>query len=376
MSWASLNGDRVISGSVTVPSAGVWAADVLLAISSPIPTSCVLTLGDLVLRGTAVRAADFAGSRSVRLVGGGGGWRQAVTARAYQSPAGVPLSMILRDLALEVGEAVNVPVDYPVGTAFVREAGPASRVLRQLVGAAGWWMDPAGVTQVGPRLPGLIASDFTVIHYSGGKGTFEIATETLADWVPGRSFMGPTMSAPATISTVRHVLTNEGSSRLEVMTSASGADRLMAGFRELVRGESPGQTFLGTYEYRIQVVTGAPTASSVDATPTDPTLGLPGLSRLPLVPGTLGEGVLPVVGSTCLVQFVNGSPKRPIVTGGDPANPPAFANLLNGTKGAARDGDPCGFLIPGSGGASWSPTNPGGGIPMSITGGSSKLKVG
>lgn len=218
MAYAELNGERIISGSISIPLYGLWVADVLLALTEAVPTQCTLTIGDLTLVGFSYRTAGFAGSRSVRLVGGFGGWHQQVTARAYENPAGVPLSMVLSDAAIEVGEKVNVQQDGSVGLFYIRQAGPAQEVLGQLANPL-WWVDSNGVTQVGPRDTSTITSDFQVESYSGGKGKFTISTEHPKDWQPGRVFSNFTVTEPKTIGLVRHSIQNDGKSRLEVLST-------------------------------------------------------------------------------------------------------------------------------------------------------------
>ena len=144
-----------------------------------------------------------------------------VPARAYASPAGVRLSMVLKDVATEVGETVAFfgPADS-IGLAYVREAGPAQRVLRQLAGEL-WWITPAGVTAIqGTRDVSLIKSAFDVLDYRGASGRVHVATEVLADWMPGRTFTAPTLEgATLGIGAVSLDFTTDGKARLEVLSS-------------------------------------------------------------------------------------------------------------------------------------------------------------
>lgn len=217
--WGTFAGARVISTTVTIPWYGAWSADLVLAVVTTVPPSGAFTLGDLALTGFVQRTASFAGSRSARLVGGFGGWQKVVPAYGYSLPSGVMLSSVLRDVAAAVGEQVNVVNDAAIGSFFVREGAPAARVLRQLAGAT-WWIDPSGVTQVGPRAnTAPITSAFDVIGWSGARGRFEIASEHLSDWTPGRTFSSPVVTAPQTISTVTIRANNEGIVRLDVLVT-------------------------------------------------------------------------------------------------------------------------------------------------------------
>lgn len=218
----NIAGFAVMSLALSIPYYGLWTADVTLAQAQFIPSNATLSIGAMSLVGTVVRAAQFGGSRSARLVGGYGGWRNSVVARAYQSPVGVKLSHVIGDAAAEVGEKVSVASDRSLGVNFIREATVASQLLRQLSNGL-WWMDFTGTTQVGTtRASGAIASAFQVITSSGGKGHYTIATETPADWVPGATFTAPTVPTTKTIASVSHHIDNEGVARIEVLTTEAG----------------------------------------------------------------------------------------------------------------------------------------------------------
>lgn len=92
-------------------------------------------------------------------------------------------------------------------------------------------------------------------------------------------------------------------------------DRLLASLRALIRAEFPTATFLGgLYEFVVTATDG----TTLDGTPTDPSLPLPPLNKIPI--GSLAEGGVskPAIGTMCLVEFVNGDPSRPVVSHIDP----------------------------------------------------------
>ena len=218
-SYASLNGQRIVSGRITIPWYGIWVADFVLATSQTLAAASAVTIGGLSLTGTAFRAASFAGSNSARVVGGALGWRKAIGAQAYQNPGGVRLSMVLGDAAAAVGETVNIAADQTLGTFYVREAAPAQRLLRQLCGPA-WWIDTSGVTQIGAtRSSAPITSPWDLIDASGGKGLFHLATETISDWMPGRTFTDPNIPGTQTIGLTEITLGGDGMVRLAVLTT-------------------------------------------------------------------------------------------------------------------------------------------------------------
>jgi hypothetical protein len=88
-------------------------------------------------------------------------------------------------------------------------------------------------------------------------------------------------------------------------------DRLLVALRALVRDMDPRRDYRGVFEYQIV----AATSSTVDATPTDTSVGLPSVSKALLRPSILGESVTPSTGSLCLIAFINCDPTRPICVG-------------------------------------------------------------
>jgi collagen triple helix repeat protein len=224
--YATLNDIGIAKLYLVIPSKGLWTADVVLNQSVPMSAlagAAVIKLGDeFTLVGTVFRAGDFTGAAGYRIVGGEGGWMKLLpAAQAYHSPAGVKLSSVLKDIAKQVGETVNVQQDSTVGTFYLREANaPASRALNAL--APSWWANPAdGVTQVGTRAQSLITSQFEVLPASQGTslllGRIVVATDKPQDWVPGLQFQSLTVSLK-TISAVVHKL-DSSTLRTEVWTT-------------------------------------------------------------------------------------------------------------------------------------------------------------
>ncbi len=330
MAALTLNGERVISGSITIPYYGPWVADVILASAVNIAPAVTLVAGDLSLKGTIVRQASFAASRSARIVGGGAGWRKSLPARGYSHIAGVKLSSILSDAARESGEQINVSPDRVVGTHYARDEGKAERVL-SLEADGKWWIDAAGVTQISDRITSPIVTPFTVVAWSGGKGLFEIGSESIAPWQPGRTFTSSTVTTAQTVATVTIEVDNEGKLRLHVLNTEGGVERLRSDLRAIARSTKP--SIVGVWEYTVL----AGTSSSVDVVSGDSRM--PSLSKVPMMPGLMGEVVTPTPGSKCRITFVNSDPTRPECVGivGTPLKIEIAGP--NPTQAAARIGD-------------------------------------
>lgn len=216
--YATLNGIQVTHIDIAIPYYGIWEGDVQLSTPQVITGPVTLIIGDLTLIGSVYRYSSFAGLTSLRLVGGAGGWRKAVTAQAYANPAGVRLSTVMFDVASAVGETVVVGTDAIIGQFYTREANIAQRVLRMLAGAE-WYIDVNGVTQVRPRVGVAIGTPLTVIDWDPATNLFDIATEDLAAWMPANTFTAPTVTASQSISMTRIQSRNDGVLRLKVLAS-------------------------------------------------------------------------------------------------------------------------------------------------------------
>lgn len=216
--YINLNGSSIISGTICIPMQGIWTADLVMPNATDISLNCVLTINDLVLQGYVVRTLNFANSRSLRLVGGYGGWRKNLTARQYLYTGNIKLSTILNDAAIEVGEKINIQTDVTVvnnGT-YLRQNNKASVLLNDLV--PNWWIAPNGITQVADRLNTPIKSSFEVIGYTGSYGHARIATENYSDWLPNRTYQNAIIEIPQTISmTTINIEKNTGIVRLDIL---------------------------------------------------------------------------------------------------------------------------------------------------------------
>jgi hypothetical protein len=215
--FASYAGVRISSGSIIIPTYGLWTAEIQLPGGEQVPDDGSIVVGDLALLGHVYRQSYFAGSRSLRLIGGRGGWSKTIPRKAYRLANGVPIGMILKDAAAECGEAINVPNDSTVGSSWTRAEDLASVTLRTLAGA-NWYIDPAGIVQVKARPVAAVRTQFDVIDQIGALGKVTIATESYAAWMPGATFTSPFLDATYTIGGTMIRFDDDGIARLEILT--------------------------------------------------------------------------------------------------------------------------------------------------------------
>jgi len=220
--FASLSGAPVLSAAVVIPFYGAWSADVMLADVDSVPAGITLTVGNLSLAGAVMRQSAFGGRRTLRLVGGAGGWSRPIAPRHYQHSFGVTRGMVIGDAAREVGETAIVTNDATLGTDYVRMRPGGGSLLAgdvlRLVGVDNWYVDTQGITQVSAWPTRSVATAFQVIDFDPSSGRAEIATEDYASWLPGATFVSPYTEGTLLNAGARLALDAEGRLRLDVMT--------------------------------------------------------------------------------------------------------------------------------------------------------------
>jgi hypothetical protein len=315
-------GIRVISLRLLTPWTGVWLADLeldpdVLALA-PVSGKVAITVGQpprFTLQGTIDPrgSGTFVDFAHLRVLGGGAGWDKTVAPQHFHSDGGTGVlnTQVIAATAMLVGEVANVPVPSPLGPDFVRSAGPASRVLDGLA----WWVDPAGVTQVGPRLPAAADPTLTLIRWDPTAQAAELTCDALV--VPGTVLVDARLPGPMTVRDVEQRFDAKGST-VVAWCGVSATAQLMGDLRAMV-AEFSGRQFLATYLYRIilQNADGRLQLQAVDSS-----AGLP--DTLPLSPWSGLAGALAKyrLGSLVRVAFLEGDPAKPIVDSYQPGTIP------------------------------------------------------
>lgn len=343
--FASLAGHRLQRLNLYVPNVGAWFADCVLDESTDLPTGQItLAFGSLKLNGTAAPqfSGDFVGSRTARIVGGAGAWGRAVAAKGYHNDAGVKAKLVCEDAAREVGETLGgfVPSVDVIGIDYARRTGPAVHVLEDALGDTPWWVDYAGVTQVGER-PATApkAGSYELLQFDP---LTRLATLSLDD--PAAIGIGAVLtdrlSAPQTIRELEFEMT-AGSLRVTAWCGgdAKTPSRLMRVLAALVARTLGGKLF-GKYRYRVvtMAVDGRANLQAVTKAK-----GLPDMLPVSARPGVAGWWADLTLGGEVLVEFIAGDPTDPIVTGfpgkGEPGFVPVSLAFGNGVAAVARVGD-------------------------------------
>ncbi len=332
MSLAALNGTPVSKLRLHTPAWGRWWADVSLTEADTLTGAVSLTVADIVLTAGVISGGAVDGRASYRLVGAPG-WSKRLPAKPYANDAGVTLANVLGDAARECGETIAAFPAAVLDTHFARAEGIGALLLNGLAERA-WYVDYAGVTQLGRRPETEYTDNGVRTKIDPGGQIVEIATEKIATLVPGVRVDGAGPASDVEIMldadrlTARVYTTRRTSARLQALAS-------------VLDGLDPFRKFRAPYEYRVVDQTG----DRFDLQIVRVATGLPDLANVSVRPGIAGARADVQLGELVLVSFIDGDPSRPAITSHDapdaPGWMPLFLELGEGpTFGIARMTDP------------------------------------
>lgn len=184
MTQITLDGAAVVWGTIYQPASGVWVAD-LDVDTETAPVGRVAIVDDtagVTLSGTVVSGDVVHGLWSGRVVGGAGGLRVTLPARAYRSPL---LSDVLSDVLSEAGETLaadSAALDTVVAL-WHRTTAPAIDTVRAVATAAGltWRVTAAGEVWIGadtwPDAPDV---DLSLLARDPRHGLYALGGDVLA----------------------------------------------------------------------------------------------------------------------------------------------------------------------------------------------------
>lgn len=340
MSLGAINGIATSKLRLTVRGWGAWwvDADIVDPEEFAKGSAATVTIGGSTLSGAVVSGGAHAGRASYHIVGGRGRWGAVIPRKPYRDDAGIKISKLLTDAAREAGETLGPLPTTRIGQHYARREGPASRLLGLLTptkegGAPEWFIDYAGVTQIGKRPTTTYAGDAARVRVDKKIGVIDLAVESLEGLLPGVIVDG---MPPAT--DVEFELT---ASRLtaRVYGGPSALTKRFRAYRTIFNSLFPQLPYLATREYRVV----DQSDERLDLQPVRTGGGWPALDGVP-VRGPSGFKVKHLPGSLVIVTFLEGDPSRPMVTGGDAPDAPGWMPLEiqlgdDPALGIARVGD-------------------------------------
>jgi hypothetical protein len=342
--YVSVSGMPCTSAKVTVGYAGPWTAEVRLGVDGAIPDRCELKIGNLTLVGAPLREMDgtHALQRHARIVGGAAGWGRDVAKKGYHNDAGVKARLVVEDAAREVGEQLGtfIPTRERIGIDYARQAGPASRALIDAIGGAAWWVDYAGLTQVGPRtLTTPDEATYTVLAFNPAERTGTLTADDPSTIQVGAQISNG-IDVPGIVRELEIVAGGEDKLRINIWLGGTAQDPgRLAGLMTTITTALATQRLFGVYRYRVVQQSGD---DRVDLQAIE--TGLPDLRAISAWPGIPGARATITPGGEALVMFIGGDRAQPIVMGYAHYGAAGFAPVsltLGGNSGepAARKGD-------------------------------------
>lgn len=325
---ATLNDRTITRCRLSLPAWGLPFAEVEIDGRDELEDNTVtLQLSDLEASMTVVTSGSWRARRRYRLIGGSGGWGEQIPARGYTSDLRVLPATVAADAAAAAGEVIDVTglTTDSLGGHWTRQEGPAARTL-ELLAPQGWRVDVTGVTRFGQP---------PAVEYTG-----EAARVDLPDRAVGRIELAPQTGVSQLVAgvvvddtaavDVEHRVEG-GALRTSIWAAHGATSRLLSGLARIVAQLTARYRFAGAYSYRVVSQDG----DRLDLQPERSVTGMPWLQRVRprYFPGLRVDHTL---GSLVVVQFLDGDPARPVVTGGDD---PESAAWLPETVRIDSDGD-------------------------------------
>lgn len=318
-SFALVNGLPVAKTSLHVPARGAWFVDIDFEDDSGTINQgdpCKFTLTDttdaLIGRAMPSFTGTHALQRKLRMLAGNGSWGEQITGKGYHNDAGVKAALAARDVAAIVGETLGTlqPERAVLGVDYIRRAGVASRALEEITGNAPWYVDYAGVTQIGTRSSTADPKKYEVLEYNPRTHIAVLAVDDLSIGV------GSVISARLDVQETIQSFDLEITGKTMRMTANCGialdsTTQIETLIRRIIERVTD-QRLLGPYRFRVvsMNVDGRVNLQAVSAR-----AGVPDSLLVEQWPGVAGSEAFLTPGSFVLVEFADGGdPTLPVVT--------------------------------------------------------------
>lgn len=313
--FASVDGHTAVGVRLHVPNVGAWFADVELEEDPDLSGAVVLRLGESEWKGTIdPRYNGTRGrQRSCRIVAGAGAWGALLAPRAYQNDQGVKARPVAEDAARSCGEQLGTfsPASERLGAYYVRRAGAASVALEDASGGLPWWVDASGVTHVGERAAVDAAEgSYEVLEHDPRSRVVLLAVDDPLAVGIG-SVLTERLDDPQTVRELELVVSADAV-RVHAWCGGSSTSRgRLAGALASVVERLGADRIWGAWRYRVIRMS----ADRVELQAVSRRAGLPDVLPVAMSPGVAGAHAALTPGSVVLVEFVEGSPTMPVITG-------------------------------------------------------------
>jgi hypothetical protein len=294
MASVTLNGQPVLSLSLSLPLSGAWSANVETAAgAAPAPgAAAFLQLPSQSLEGVVKRAGTFGERAQLRVIGGLVDWEERLEAKHYQNTT---VSTVLEDMGVETDQPVSNALPF-----WSRREGTRREALQTVAEhlQLNWRLNPDGTVRLRAEAPVTVNPGAVELERDEARGLVTLALER-AVVLPG------VVVGNDSVGDVLYEASND--LRCRYRTNASGGLRVL--FENLVRRITRDTLYLGTYT--AEVVSQA-ADGTLDLMPFDQRLRSTGLQSVPIRNGLPGVSEVTVPpGELVLLGFDGGSPAQP-----------------------------------------------------------------
>lgn len=199
MSFCSVNGVGVVSGSLVLPRIGVWYADLELEDDSVQGGAATIAWWNeqLTLKGAVRYGGVREGGAYLHVVGGVGGLPAPVGPKAYRN---VARRLVVNDLLAAAGESLSkhasqdwLEGQLPFWTLMRGTVGGSLALLVELEEAISWRVLADGSFWFGPEVWGVVSLPFEELDRDPGAYRMDVSVDVPA-LMPGCTFLGQRVS--------------------------------------------------------------------------------------------------------------------------------------------------------------------------------------
>lgn len=184
----------VIGGTLTMPRAGIWHADLTVNADSPPAGAVVARLSEVDMPAHVQRAELINGIVEMRIVGGNGDLSKPARAKHYKNPL---VRHVLADLVADAGETMSgsctasvMTTALPAWTSLGASTGSLLQALAERAGAqVSWRVQFNGVVWMGLETWPQCPADVRVIRPDGFNASQVVGTDAQGIW-PGTTIGG------------------------------------------------------------------------------------------------------------------------------------------------------------------------------------------